>query len=75
LRLNGEQLRVKRILPNSFPLYNQDVTGIKITINDNTSFGKLNENDFKKYFQQFSQILHCKWTNENQTEALFTFPE
>lgn len=75
LRLNGKQVRVKRSLPNSFPLHDRDVTGIKITINDNKSVGKLNENDLKKHFRDFGQILDCKWTNANQTEALFRFAE
>ena len=75
LRLNGEQVKVKRNLPNSFPLYDRDVTGIKIIINDNTSIEELNENDLKKYFQKFGQIIECKWTNTDRTEALFRFTE
>jgi hypothetical protein len=73
LRLNGEHVKVKRSLPNTFPLYDRDVTGIKIMIDYNTSTGKLNENYLKKYFQQFGKILDCKWTNEDRTEALFRF--
>lgn len=75
LRLNGYPVRVKRSLPNSFRLHDRDVTGIKVTINNYKCTGKVNENDLKRYFNNFGQFLYWKWINTCQTEALFAFAE
>jgi hypothetical protein len=79
LRLNGEPFRMVRTLPKYCPLYNRQVTGLKIkihqTVNDNTHAEKINEFDLRKYFQQFGIIRKCEWTNKDQAEALFTFAE
>ncbi len=79
LRLNGEQLRITRTLPNTLVLYNQCVTGLNIKLhqydNNNIPVGKLNEYDLRKYFENFGGIRNCRWINEDQTEALFTFQE
>jgi hypothetical protein len=79
LRLNGELLRITRALPKFYPLYAQCVTGLMIkihqSVNDNTAIGKLNEWDLRRYFQHFGTIRSCQWTNQDQTEALFTFAE
>jgi hypothetical protein len=78
-QLNGQPLRVTRTLPKSCPLYDRCATGLRIKIqasdNNNTSVGKLTENDLKKYFQYFDNTFKCKWTNADQTEALFTFSQ
>ena len=79
LQWNGEQLSVTRTLPKSCPLYDRCVTGVKISIHQSVdndgSPAKLNECDLRKHFQQFGRIRYCKWTNDNQTEALFAFAE
>lgn len=79
LKLHGEPLLVTRTLPKTYPLYDRCVTGVKINIqqpiNQDVPTAKLNESDLRNYFQKFGSIRYCKWTNDDQTEALFAFME
>lgn len=77
LQLNGESLTMTRTLPNSYPLHDRSVTGVKVRIHQSVEnpTTKLNESDLRNYFQRFGPIRYCKWTNENHTEALFAFTE
>ena len=79
LQLSGEPVTVTRTLPNSWPLHDRCVTGVKIRIyqsKDNSpSTKKLNESDLRNHFRYFGPIRYCQWTNETQTEALFAFTE
>ncbi len=79
LWLYGEQLRITRTLPKFCPLYNKSVTGLKIkihqSVNNNATTIKINESDLRRYFQYYGTIRYCKWTNVDQTEALFAFKE
>ncbi len=78
LRIYGEPLRITRSLPKFYPLYNKSVTGLKIKIHqsvgNNATTIKLNESDLRKHFKNYG-IRYCKWTNADQTEALFAFAE
>lgn len=73
LKLHGELLKVTRTIPKTYSLFDECVSGLKITI-DQTNH-ELSESDLRKYFQRFGPIHKCEWINENQTEALFTFYE
>ncbi len=72
---NKEPLRITRTLPKFCPLYNKSVTGLKIKIHQSVGTVKLNESDLRKRFRNFGIIRYCKWTNADQTEALFAFKE
>ncbi len=79
LWFDRKPLRITRSLPKFCPLYNKSVTGLKIKIHqsmgNNANTIKLNESDLRRHFKNYGIIRYCKWTNADQTEALFAFTE
>ena len=75
--MDGRTIKILRNLPKTVKFHEFSVTGLKITIKTGNesvkSDKKINENHLRRHFGHYGEILECRWTYAQETEALFSF--